>query len=159
MREISNTDNIIDSRDVIARFEELEGERDALQEAVDDARNYLEYAEAKGRSEDIITYKDSVNEAGDALVSWNDENEEEYEALKALCEDGESYASDWNYGATLIHEDYFTEYAEELCREIGDIPNDLPDYIACNIDWDGVAQDLKVDYTEVDFDGQTYLVR
>ena len=148
MREISNTDNIIDSRDVIARFEELEGERDALQEAVDDAREALEEGE-----------KPDLFDAEEELDEWNSENEEEYEALKALCEDGESYASDWNYGATLIHEDYFTEYAEELCREIGDIPNDLPDYIACNIDWDGVAQDLKVDYTEIDFDGQTYLVR
>ena len=148
MREISNTDNIIDSRDVIARFEELEGERDALQEAVDEAREALE----EGEKLDLFDAEKELDE-------WNSENEEEYEALKSLCEDGESYASDWSFGATLIHEDYFTDYAEQLCRDIGDIPNDLPDYIACNIDWDGVAQDLKVDYTEIDFDGQTYLVR
>jgi hypothetical protein len=33
----------------------------------------------------------------------------------------------------------------------------LPDWIV--IDWDATADNLKVDYTEVEFDGVTYLVR
>lgn len=60
---------------------------------------------------------------------------------------------------TLISADYFTEYCEELCKEIGDFPKDLPWYIANHIDWDGVASDIKVDYNEVTLDGEDYLIR
>ena len=114
--EISNTDDVIDSRDVIEKIEELEGEETLEQEE-------------KG----------------------------ELKALKALAEEVEGYAPDWTYGVTLINEGYFTEYAKELCEDIGAVPKDMPSYIA--IDWDQTAENLKVNYTEVEFNGQTYLVR
>jgi hypothetical protein len=72
---------------------------------------------------------------------------------------GASGSPDWTYGETLIRESYFTEYAEELCKEIGEIPKELPWYIANHIDWDGIADELKADYTEVDFDGVSYFIR
>ena len=116
--EISNTQDVIDSRDVIKRIEELED-----------------------------------------FEELDDDEKEELEALRKLAKDGENYAPDWFHGAGLIHEDYFTEYCEELCKDIGDIPQELPWYITNHIDWDGVADEIKADYTEVDFDGATYFVR
>jgi hypothetical protein len=77
--------------------------------------------------------------------------------LRAFNDKGENYAPDWTYGATIIAESYFTEYAEELCKDIGDVPQDLPGYLA--IDWNKTAENLKVDYTEIEYDGNTYLVR
>lgn len=79
-------------------------------------------------------------------------------------EDGESvrdalYAAENFLGPTLIAESYFTEYAEELCKDIGDIPDSIPSYISNHIDWDGVAGDLRSDYTSVTFDGEDYLIR
>jgi len=113
--EITNTESIIDSRDVIARLEYLEGtERD-------------------------------------------EDEEEEFKALSALAEEGKDYAEDWLHGATLIHERYFTEYAQEMLEDCCEIPRNLPHYIA--IDWEATAQNIRVDYTEIDFNGQTYLVR
>lgn len=58
---------------------------------------------------------------------------------------------------TLIHDSYFVEYCEELCKEICDIPQDLPGYLV--IDWEATADNLRVDYTSVEFDGVTYCVR
>lgn len=58
---------------------------------------------------------------------------------------------------STMRESYFTEYAQELCEDIGDVPKNLHSYIA--IDWEQTAENIKVDYTEVDFDGVTYLIR
>ena len=130
---ISNTDNTIDSRDVIARIEELEAERVAIESP------------------------DSVFIETKRLIEEFDNSEEGQEliALKALAEQGEDYAPDWKYGAQLIHEDYFEEAMDELLEECGDIPRDLPSYLTITVDYDALEQD----YTELDFDGQTYYIR
>lgn len=137
---ISNTDNTIDSRDVIARIEELEAEREDLRSAMDDHN----------------TDSDAYEEANAALKDFDESEEgEELLALKALAEQGEDYAPDWKYGAQLIHEDYFEEAMDELLEECGDIPRDLPSYLTITVDYDALEQD----YTELDFDGQTYYIR
>lgn len=59
--------------------------------------------------------------------------------------------------AQLIRESYFTEAMRELVSDIGDLPKDVPGYLV--IDWEATAENLKVDYTAVDFDGVTYYVR
>lgn len=141
--EVSNTQDIMDSRDVIERIEELEDDLGAWIE------NYME-------EHDLEELKDDdVPETEDGF--W--EIKEELEPIKALAKEADGYAVDWDCGATLIRETYFTEYAEELCKDIGDLPSDLPWYIESHIDWDGVASDIKMDYTEVDFDGVAYLIR
>lgn len=123
MKEIDNNQDIIDSRDIIDRIEELEAE--------------IDEAEADQELED---------------------EKEELAALKDL-EKEVSSSPDWSYGEVLIHEGYFTDYCEELCKEIGDIPGKLPWYIENHIDWEGVAREIKQDYIEVDFDGISYYIR
>jgi hypothetical protein len=63
------------------------------------------------------------------------------------------------YECTLIAEDYFPTYCENLCEELGYVSPDLPGFISSNINWKGVAEDLSVDYNEVELDGQTYFIR
>lgn len=78
--------------------------------------------------------------------------------------DGDSVAGALNeamnqLGPTLISEDYFPEYVREFVEDCGYIPSDLPGFISNNIDWDGVAEDMKVDYTCVNFDGEDWYIR
>lgn len=137
---ISNTDNTIDSRDVIARIEELEAEWEDLRSAMDDHN----------------TDSDAYEEANAALIEFdNSEEGQELTALKALAEQGEDYAPDWEYGAQLIHEDYFEEAMDEMVSDCYTLPKDLPDWMTITYDYDA----LKQDYTELDFDGQTYYIR
>lgn len=114
--EINNSQDTIDSRDIIERIKYLEDDEEL--------------------------------DEGDKA---------ELEALKALAEEAEEYAGDWEYGEQLIRESYFKDYCQELCEDTGDIPKDLPWYMI--IDWEATADNIKVDYTEVDFGGVTYLVR
>ena len=125
----SNSDDVIDSRSIIERIEELTEERDSF-------------------------------EKGGHEADWslaNPDEADELKALEALAEEAEGYAPDWKHGATLIRDSYFVDYAEELCKDIGDMPQDIPSYI--EIDWEKTAENIQVDYTSVEFDGVTYWVR
>ena len=82
---------------------------------------------------------------------------DELKALQSLAEEAEGYAEDWHYGTTLIRESYFVEYCQELCSDIGALPKEIPSYVV--IDWEATAENLKADYTEVEFGDVTYLVR
>lgn len=112
---ISNTENIIDSRDIIDRINYLEGTED-------------------------------------------EEEQAELQALQALEEEAQA-SPDWQYGETLIQESYWEDYVRELIEDTGDIPKDLPPYIEAHIDWEGIAEDVAMDYMMVNFDGEGYYIR
>jgi hypothetical protein len=137
---IDNTQVIIDSRDVIERLEELQEERQDLVDAVEDAEG-----------------KEAKRVASEALEEWDNDNGNDLRAIKALAEEGENCAADWLYGEALIRESYFVEYCQDLCEDIGDLPKEMPSYLV--IDWEATAKNLQQDYTSIDFDGVTYLVR
>ena len=145
-----NGQDIVDSRDVIAAIKDLESqiedireERDALQEEIDNGR----------LSKDDIA--DLERQIEDKQEEIND-LEEELKPLTDLQDEAEGYC-DWINGATLIHEDYFTQYAMELLSNIGDLPQEIPWYIV--IDEEATAENIRQDYTAVDFGGVTYYVR
>jgi hypothetical protein len=127
---ISNSDDINDSREVMARITELEGERDDYR---DNAQFTMQWAEE---------YPDDA---------------EELAALTALAEGAEGY-SDWQHGATLIRDSYFEDYAREFAEDIGALEN-CGQWPATCIDWERAARELQMDYTAVEFGDVTYWVR
>jgi len=142
-REISNSDDIIDSRDVIKRIEALESERETAGEEAE---------------EDVPEDERDGTERAEAETEWDQtEDGEELTALKKLADEGES-SPDWSHGETLIRETYFEDYARQLAEDIGAIKGDET-WPLSYIDWEAAANALKQDYTEVDFDGVTYYIR
>lgn len=135
----SNSSEVIDSRDVIERIEELTDLRTAWQED----HNLADYA-------------------GDSLEEWAEWNEsedgEELQALEKLAEEAEGYAEDWKYGETLIRDSHFEDYARQLAEDCGMVPDGLKWPLSC-IDWEEAADELKMDYTSIDYDGVTYWIR
>jgi hypothetical protein len=131
--EISSSDDIIDSRDVIARMEWL--------------RSFCE-----DENGEILT-PETCPEENENMVEI-----EEYTKLAALAEDGENYSSDWTHGATLIRDSYFQDYAKDLAEDIGAIDRNASWPLGC-IDWEAAADELKSDYSAIEFDGVTYWVR
>ncbi len=118
--QLNLTADVIDVRDIIARYEELEAESDGLPDA------------------------------------------EERVLLAAILDElkgyggNEQWRGDW-YPITLICDSHFTDYAIELLEDCGDLPRNLPHYIA--IDWEATARNIRVDYTAIEIDGQTYWYR
>lgn len=137
---IDNSDKVIDSRDVIARIEELESEREDLESAIEEAETEEDQQEAQKALEDWDS-----SEYGDELM-----------ALKYLQEECECY-SDWVHGESLISSYYWVDYVQELVSDIGDLPRDIPDYLV--IDWEATAENIAADYSIVDFNGQDYYIR
>lgn len=143
--------DIIDTRDLYKRQCDLQEEYEMLNEAVETQKECLD--DMVKLEEDSSLEEAALQEAKNELESWELEYLEELEELDEL----ETQISDWIHGETLINEDYFEEYAEDLANDLYDMQNDSwPFY---HIDWEAAAEDLKQDYTEVEYDGETYYCR
>jgi len=135
MTDITSSDDIIDVRDITDRVEELREARDDWTECSGDDDKWAE------------THRDDAAELA---------------ALESMLDDIRGYGGDhqWEgdwYPITLIRDSYFTEYAQELVTDIGDIPREIPSYI--EIDWEATATNIRADYSDVEFDGATYWYR
>jgi len=132
----TNSDDIVDLRDVIERVEELREEFPDLPE-----RN-------PGTESDFAWDKDGPAELA-KLLDLLDE-------CRGMGGD-EQWEGAW-YPVTLIRDSYFENYAQELADGIGAINSDARWPNNC-IDWARAARELQADYTSVDFDGETYWCR
>ena len=141
LNDIENTADLIDVRDIIARVEELEGERD--------------------------TYLAGFphNEADVRGQHWSECTDEgaELDGLTTLLASLEGMGGDeqWRgvwYPVTLIRESYFREYVQDLAEDIGAINADATWPNNC-IDWDEAAYQLRHDYTRVEIGKFTYYYR
>jgi hypothetical protein len=142
-REISNADDVIDSRDVIARIEELQNEKDNFQD------------ENELPNSDLL---DMTEEQNIQWMEWDESDEgQELKALIDLQNDANG-SPDWEYGETLIRDSYFEDYAQELAEDIGAINKDATWPNDC-IDWKKAASELQYDYMQVNFDGVDYWIR
>jgi hypothetical protein len=93
---------------------------------------------------DLIEERDNLT--NDILQAWNDYQEE-------------NFNGEFDSGTTLIKESDFEEYCEDFLEDCGYFPKDFPQWIKNNIDWSGLADDMRQDYSEVEFRGINYLYR
>ena len=130
---LNNDLDIIDSRDLIERIEELEAELDGV-ELDEETSNYM--------------------------LDGNEMNSEyeELEKLHAFAEEFKNACSDYECGGTAIRESHFRDFAEQEAEDIGAI-NSNASWPLNHIDWDAASEELKMDYITIEFDGVEYLVR
>lgn len=131
LSELSNMDTF-DSRDLIARMEELQEER-------------LEAAECDTQAGCL------------ALEDWDKNNLEELRDLCAVCDAGEEATSDWSEGVTCIRDSYFKDYAYGYAEDMGLIGQNIQ-WPHTWIDWAGAARELQIDYTSIEVNGVTFWV-
>lgn len=146
-REISSFDDTIDPYDIRIRIDALEDERTELNEAVDDAEKLVTFAQLNEEGAEEAT--EALADAKEELQEWDGDYGDCLRELQSISAE----VSD----ETMIRDNHFVEYCEELVREIGDMPKKIPDYIV--IDWDATAENLKADYNSVEFEGTTYWYR
>lgn len=174
-KEITSTEDLIDVRDVIARFEELE--------ATIAAEKISEDNGAEARHDDDGKVIEDIATCGECGQSWNDalmtsrtpapsarcpyehihEELAELKTLASLLDNlrgnggDEQWRGDW-YPITMISDSYFVQYAQELAEDIGAVKSDLG-WPYGSIDWDKAAEELQMDYATVEFDDVTYWYR
>lgn len=137
--------DFIDTRDLIERRDELK--QDILNSFLED---FEHYADRTDDFDDILFEEEEIQNWKEG---WLDEIAEIGEIEKIEDELG----SEFEYGVTLVQEDYFEEYTKELLTDCGYLSKDFPSWI--EIDWEATAKNVKQDYTGVEYQGRTYYGR
>lgn len=138
--------DIIDVRDIIARVEELREELTSVKDEVS------EECEEMGLNEWCLSVDKNTHPFGSAI--------EELQTLEDFLGELRGYGGDeqWEgnwYPVTLIHENYFETSMDEMVADCYELPKDIPSFMTLTIDYDA----LKQDYSEVEFEGDTYYYR
>lgn len=144
--------NILDSRELQQRLDELQ----------QDFANWKENLSP----EQISKIKDEYEIPDDEEIpdeelgwAWEDEVGSDALELKSLTELREQFDSrTWEDGITLVKDSYFEEFAEDEADQLGLVENINQWPYNC-IDWSRAADQLRMDYSSVDFDGETYWYR
>ena len=137
--------NYIDTRYLAER-------REALKQEILDSflENFPHYEEMTESFEDIRFEEEEIE-------SWKEDFEDELKEIEEIDDVENELGSEFEYGVTLVDVDDWEEYVEELLEDIGYIPKDFPSWI--KIDWGATANNVKVDYIEVTYQGNRYLGR
>jgi hypothetical protein len=140
---IENTEDVIDSRDVVARIDELKDQLEAEHEAQETTLSFEYWLQDENNSQ-------------------NPDDITEYRALLALADEAED-SPDWIHGETLIRRSYFVDYIAELINDCYEMPKEMNSgqwpYRHMTIDYEAAANEAEQDYISVDFDGVEYLIR
>lgn len=138
---------MIDTRDLAEK-------RDELKEFLVDDFNYMFEKEI----EDFDELIEIVDNSEDKDVQeWKEENNNDFDHIEEI-DYIEYNVSEFSFGATLIEDNEFEDYCRDLVNDCYDLGN-VPTFIKDNINWSGIASDLSVDYSEVNYQGESYLVR
>ena len=130
-------DKILDSWDLIARFDHLTRERGDRENDIDEAEEANREAADAGDADEEEKTRESLDEARDALTTWDADYAAELKALEEFIDEG---TSEFRHGETLIREDHFEDYARELAEDCGDIEKGDRWPYTC-IDWAKAADD------------------
>lgn len=140
--DISSTESTIDGQTVYDRVEELR--------AADGFEDTEECPWLEEEDHDP-EYCDTCDPEPVRLL---DEDEvEELESLEALLTDLEYVGGDARH-VTMIRDDHFAEWVKDGYLECQGAP---PDEWRPYIDWDAWTDDQRSDYTEIDWDGTSWL--
>lgn len=139
----------IDTRDLIE-------ERDNLKEQILDNFNDTFNTELY-EFDDIETY---LNDEASENIDEDERNdfeaywEDEYAKIEEIDHVEDMVGSDIYHGVTLISEDDFKEYVQDLIEDSYIEIGKLPSWI--EIDWQQTAENVKQDYSVLEYDGETY---
>lgn len=100
-----------------------------------------------------------LNDIAERLERLEDEDADKLEAMAEYCDNLDDIESAWD-DSYFIADTTMADYAQELCYECGYTPAaELPEWISCHIDWEGVGRELSDDgYSEIN-GGVLYVAR
>lgn len=135
----------IDTRDLIE-------ERDNLKQQILDSflEDFPHYEEMTESFEDIRFEEEEIE-------SWKEVWQDELNQITCIDEIDNEMGSEFNHGTILIPEDDFTDYVIDLLEDCGYISKDFPSWI--EIDWEATANNVRQDYSEIEYEGRYYLYR
>ena len=106
---------------------------------------------------DIIDSRDLLDE----LKTLDEEDSYDKERIEMIDDLKEEVGKDnFEMGVTFIRENYWVQYCEDLAYDCGYMDRqDDSNPLHYHIDWQGWADAVEMDYSQIDFDGDTYYWR
>lgn len=100
-------------------------------------------------SSDYVSIMD-VNDAAERVELLEDDDADKLEAMAEVMGDLDYIERVWD-DTYFIPNTTMADYAQELCYDCGYMPaDDLPEWISCHIDWEGVGRELSdAGYSEI----------
>src|SRR5690606_21902874 len=135
----------IDTRELIETRDELK--QQVLDSFLEDFPHY----------EEMIESFEDINFEEEEIESWKEVWQDELDQISIIDDLEVEIGSEFNYGTPLIPEDDFTDYVIDLLEDIGYISKDFPSWI--EIDWEKTADNVRQDYSEIEYEGRYYLFR
>ena len=148
--------NILDTRDLQTRLDELEALRNAATLAQNELNDFdPDRTDVAPDDEAWFEKKRELEDAlENAVTEFGEDEQKELEELERLSNEISSFRD----GEAMIDKDDFEEYAQELAEDIGAIDRNAS-WPLQHIDWTAAAEALADDYTEVSYLGTDYYVR
>ena len=104
---------------------------------------------------DIIDSRDLLDE----LKTLDEEDSYDKERIEMIDDLKEEVGKDnFEMGVTFIRENYWVQYCEDLAYDCGYLDRQ-ENPLHYHIDWQGWADAVEMDYSQIDFDGNTYYWR
>ena len=160
-RTIDNSDDMIDSREIIDAISDLEDLIEDLDSDIEDKQEEIDTFEYNDEDNPTEAEELALKDLESDLISFQKDKsllQEELDSLQNLEDEFKDYCPDWRHGETLIRDSYFKEYAKQLADDLGLIDSNVSWPLNC-IDWEEASEELQQDYTSGDFDGITYWAR
>ncbi|KKN84394.1 hypothetical protein LCGC14_0288560 [marine sediment metagenome] len=107
--------------------------------------------------DDLAQELDELNDLAESNGGLDEEDSLRWAALKLLTTDLGGDLDSVHGDRTLIPEEEFEDYARDFAYDVGYV--DPGSQMESYIDWERWAKDVQRDYTSVEFDGTTYLIR
>ena len=106
---------------------------------------------------DIFDSRDLLDE----LKTLDEEDDYDRERIEMIDDLKEEVGKDnFEMGVTFIRENYWVEYCEDMAYDCGYMDRqDDNNPLQYHIDWQGWADAVEMDYSQSDFDGDTYFWR
>jgi chromosome segregation ATPase len=148
---IDSSSDCISSHELKDAIAALEEERDALVERADEIQQQISFIKLSDVADPdgLERCENDLAEVEQTAKEWEAENGQYLTKLQVVADEvGDE---------VMVKESHWVDYVEELVKDIGDMPRNIPHYIV--IDWDATADNIQQDYSSVEFEGVTYYYR
>lgn len=146
-----------DGSSELFRRKKFNPDTDSLMILADNEHEF--YFENIEKADNLDDRLEKAMEVIDLLIWVDEESQLDVDEYICMCDSEHCiYEMDYIDECNFYKHDSLSEWAEDLIHDLGFIPNNIPSFITNHIDWNGIAQEILVDYNYCQLEDGSYLI-